>query len=208
MGTFKAVLFDLGNVVIQLDEQRTYREFGALGEISEAEAVSRFLSSPIFHDFERGNITEQAFMDGLRQLLGKPQLSDEKIQWAWNTILEYIDPDLIQAIKQMKAQYHLMVLSNTNSIHEKAFHQMLFAISGFQHLDQLFHDVYLSHQIRERKPDLASWQFILNRHDFRPAEILFLDDKPENLAGADSLGIRTQLINHPGETMELIRKII
>lgn len=203
------ILFDLGNVVIDLDEQRLYREFADLAGLSVSEILEKAQKALFFNDLETGSISENEFRDGLRGLLNAAELTDERVDDAWNSILLKIDPALVEMIAKLKAHYQIMVLSNTNSIHARKFHQLLAAVSPYQHLDELFHHVYLSHQIGERKPDLASWQFILDRHPaLKPSDILFLDDRSENLEGAKSLGIAVQQIHHPGETMELLRKII
>ena len=205
----KAILFDLGNVVIYLDEQQSYREFARLGGISVEEVLEKAKTAPFFHAYERGLIHSGEFRTGIRDLLACESLSDQEIDQAWNAMLIRIDPKLLDVLLEIKRKYSIMVLSNTNVIHEQAFHEMLAEVSSYSHLNELFDHVYLSQEIHQRKPDAAAWQLILAEHPgIQPDEVLFLDDRLENLEAAKSLGIQVKQIHHPGETLDLLQKII
>ena len=189
----KTILFDLGNVVIYLHEEGSYHEFASLSTDSYQTLKTKVKNEKFFNEFEKGEISETEFRSGLRRLLSDESLANNQLDDAWNKMLIKIDPMIIDVIKRISESRTVMVLSNTNSIHEKAFHKMLNEVSEYTHLDQFFHKVYLSHEIRERKPDHSSWQFILNDNpDMIAAEVLFLDDKIEN----------------PGETLELLKLLI
>jgi putative hydrolase of the HAD superfamily len=47
-----------------------------------------------------------------------------------------------------------------------------------------------SYQLHMAKPDPAIYRYALERLGARPAETLFLDDKPENVAAAAALGMK------------------
>ncbi|MGB3468449.1 MAG: HAD family phosphatase [Cyclobacteriaceae bacterium] len=204
----KVILFDLGNVVIHLDEQESYRQIAELSRISYQDLSRKVGEAGFFNEYEKGLISEDVFRNEIRKLVGAPELADHHIEEAWNGMLLKIDPRVIEAISQLSNRKRIMVLSNTNSIHEKAFHKMLREVSSYRHLDQIFEKVYLSHEINQRKPDGASWQHILDDNPgLLPEEILFLDDKTENLAAADAMNIHTKQILHPEKTISLIEKI-
>ena len=205
----KTILFDLGNVVIYLAEESTYHEFARLSEFSYETLKEKVSKESFFHDFETGRISADEFRSAVRRLLNNENLTDQQIDDAWNKMLLKIDPEIIDAIIMLSAQKKVMVLSNTNIIHEIAFHKMLSKISTYKHLNQFFHKVYLSHEIGERKPDNSSWQHILDDNDgIKAEEVLFLDDKSENLDAAGKMGFQVKQINNPGETLEVLKLII
>jgi putative hydrolase of the HAD superfamily len=78
----------------------------------------------------------------------------------------------------------------------------LFVLSNMQlasiaHLEQqhdiwdLFHGVVISSRIKKVKPDIEIYQYLLDKYQLMPSESVFIDDVPENLEAAESLGIRT-----------------
>ncbi len=205
----KVILFDLGNVFVYLDEESSYHAFADLSQYSYEALKSKVKEETFFNAFERGQISEDAFRDELKKLLKEETVSDKELDSAWNKMLLRIDPDIVKAIKELSKNKQVMVLSNTNIIHERAFHKMLFQVSGISHLDQFFHKVYLSHEIGERKPDHSSWQFILEDNPgMKPDEVLFLDDKSENLEAARQMNFQVKQINNAGETLEYLKMII
>ncbi|MEL6558715.1 MAG: HAD family phosphatase [Bacteroidota bacterium] len=204
----KTVLFDLGNVVIYLNEEGSYHEFAKLGQFSFQTLKEKVRGERFFNDFETGRITADEFRSEIRRMLNNEDLTDQQIDIAWNNMLLKIDPAIIPAIRELSKMKSVMVLSNTNIIHEIAFHKMLSEISEFTHLNQFFHKVYLSHEIGERKPDHSSWQFILDDNEgMKAEEVLFLEDKIENLEAAGEMGFQIKQIAHPGQTLELIKLI-
>lgn len=205
----KVILFDLGNVVIYLQEESSYHEFANLSKYSYESLKEKIASEEFFNAFERGLISEQTFRSELRRLLEDDSLTDSALNHAWNKMLIKIDPQIIRSIESVAANKKIMVLSNTNIIHEQAFHKMLSDVSGYSHLNQFFDKVYLSHEIGERKPDHSSWQFILDDNPgLNAEEVLFLDDKQENLDAAKQLNFQVKQINNPAETLELLKMII
>jgi len=202
----KVVLFDLGNVVIYLDEEASYKSFAKLGEMTLDQLKKQVSNVTFFDDFERGHISDESFRTNIRELLGKQSLQDSEIDDAWNAMLIKIDPAFIRVLESFGKEKTIMVLSNTNIIHERAFHIMLKDVCSYTHLNQLFDKVYLSHEIHERKPDAAAWEFILDDNPGLIAEeILFLDDKIENLNAASEMKIQVKQIHNPGETLDLLQ---
>ncbi len=204
----KVILFDLGNVVIDLDEQASYHAMSHLIGKDLTELKESFEQAEFFDDFERGNISDIEFREQVRTLLNKKNISDQEIDYAWNAMLLGIDLELIKQLSLLKEKVSIMVLSNTNIIHVRCFHQKIYEITGINHLDKIFDKVYFSHEIRERKPDFQAWKIILNENkDIKAEQVLFLDDKDENLEAASRLGINVLKIKKPKYTLELIKKL-
>jgi HAD superfamily hydrolase (TIGR01549 family) len=186
------IIFDLGGVVIHLDMPRTFNAFAQLGAITPEQANQLFHKDPLFLSYERGAVTPEEFLNGLRHLLGKP-LSDEVLTEAWNAMLLQFPPENIELLRSLKqgGKHKLFMLSNTNVIHIEEVHRRLEEACGEKDFSRFFDKVYYSQDIGARKPDPEAFQVILDEWNLKPGETLFIDDNQGNLLGAAQLGIKT-----------------
>ena len=199
----------MGGVIIRLDEPRTHAALAELAGVSTPELQEMIQQNlPLFHDFERGHISDIDFLKGLRSLIGK-DLPDSQLITAWNSMLLSLPIENLNAIEKLKGKYRLFLFSNTNVIHVREVHRRVQAVSQMSDLRPLFEKVYFSQEVGERKPDPASFQLVLDEQGLNPAETLFIDDNPANIDGAATLGIQTwhYPINQPlEETLNGARK--
>jgi len=84
----------------------------------------------------------------------------------------------------------LLLLSNTNEIHEAAFNKILEDERGIANIGAFFDRVYLSHRIGMRKPDVTVFERILEENNLKAEHTLFIDDSPQHVEGARKAGIR------------------
>ena len=61
----------------------------------------------------------------------------------------------------------------------------------------LFDKNYISCEIGLMKPDIKAYEFVLRDLDAQPSEVIFIDDKIENLKPAKQLGMDTILYKNP-----------
>ncbi len=195
------IIFDYGNVIFLIDFKRTQHSFTELG----IENVERFFAHSghdrLFDDFEKGIIDEKTFRDGIRRITGKPDLSDEQIDNAWNTLLIGVPPVNHEILLKAKAKYRTFLLSNNNAIHYRWIMNYLkneFKLDGYR---AFFEKDYYSHLMGLRKPDPAIFERVLQIHELDPSETLFIDDSPQHIATAEKLGLKTHLLSAP-ETLE------
>ena len=184
----KNIIFDLGGVVLNLDQEKTLRAFKRLG----ANLEELNLENSIFLDFETGKVDEDYFLQSLFTLL-KGNASKEQITQAWNSMLLELPAHRVEIIKQLKSKYRLFLLSNTNSIHINA----VFEEHGKTVFEELFEKIYLSHEIGIRKPDVACYEYVLRDANLKGSETVFVDDNRLNLKGAESAGINTIWAKEP-----------
>ena len=103
------------------------------------------------------------------------------------------------------AGYRLFVLSNTNSIHMRAFRKILQKEHGINDFDSLFDKTYYSHLVKLRKPNGAIFQYVLDDQQIDANETLFIDDNSTNLLGATKLGIHGLLLEMNGNVDSEVR---
>jgi glucose-1-phosphatase len=185
----KHIIFDLGGVLLNLDYNLTEKAFIDLGIVNFPELYTQLRQSPLFDNFEVGKLTREEFIKELRLIAPLP-LTEEQITTAWNAMLLDFPLRRLQLLQQLRLYHDLILLSNTNEIHEQAFNQQLLEAHGV-HLAAFFDKVYLSHRIGMRKPDAEIFKRILQENNFKAEHTLFIDDSPQHIEAAASLGIQT-----------------
>jgi epoxide hydrolase-like predicted phosphatase len=184
------IIFDLGGVLLNIDYQLTESAFENLGITDFKAHYSQLRQTTLFDDFETGKISEEDFIERIQQISEKT-LTEEQIVRAWNAMLLDFPLRRLQILQQLQIHFDTFLLSNTNSIHEKCFHDILKSQTGFSSLGVFFDRVFYSHRIGLRKPDHAAFQLILDQHQISPERTLFIDDSPQHIAAAKELGIQT-----------------
>lgn len=185
----KHIIFDLGGVLLNIDYNLTEQAFKQLGITNFHELYSQLQQTSLFNDLEIGKISKHDFAYQLRATTNL-DLPDEKIFKAWNAMLLDFPLRRLQILQQLRLYYDLVLLSNTNEIHEEAFTQYLKQIHGVN-LATFFDKVYLSHHIGMRKPSPEVFTYILEDLGFNATHTLFIDDSPQHVQTAQSLGIQT-----------------
>ncbi len=196
----KHILFDLGGVLLNIDYKLTEKAFIDLGITDFPERYSQLSQTPVFDDFETGKIDKDSFIAQMQAMAGVP-LSAQQITDAWNAMLLDYPLRRLQILQQLRLYYDLLLLSNTNEIHEAAFNDILYKAHGMPTLGVFFDKVYLSHRIGMRKPNPEVFRHILDENGLNAADTLFIDDSPQHIEGAKSVGIRT-IYMEKGMTIE------
>lgn len=187
------IIFDLGGVLLNLDFNRTFRAFEALGVADFQSYFQQSHSNPLFAQLEQGKITPSAFYDAFRQATGLG-VPDWQIADAWNAMLLDFRVESMAYLTSLKGQYRLFLLSNTNQIHLDAFRDIHFRQYGHHDFDSHFEKAWYSHELGLRKPNAECYAAVLNHHKLIAGETLFVDDTAINIEGAAKLGIRTLLL--------------
>jgi FMN phosphatase YigB (HAD superfamily) len=201
MTNIKNIIFDYGNVIFLIDFKRTQHTFTELG----IENVERFFAhtghDPLFDEFEKGLITAPEFRDGIRRITGSPDLTVEQIDNAWNTLLIGVPPVNHHILLKAKERYRTFLLSNNNEIHYNWIMNYLRSEYNIQSNAVFFEKDYYSHLMKMRKPDTNIFEFALRENNLNVEETLFIDDSPQHIKTAQSLGLHTHLLTAP-ETLE------
>jgi FMN phosphatase YigB (HAD superfamily) len=98
---------------------------------------------------------------------------------------------------KFKAKYRTFLLSNINAIHYTYIMNYLKTDFGFDDNEHLFERTYYSHLVGKRKPEIDFFEKVLKENNLKPEETLFIDDSPQHLEAAKTLGIQTFLMTTP-----------
>lgn len=200
----KNIIFDLGNVLIDIDFPRSEQALTALLGDDLLEKLKQNKQENLFYEFEKGNVSEDFFIKTL-QSLGE-NISEQQIKDAYNAMLIGFKPERFEMLKRLAKKYTLYVLSNTNKMHIDWVHQHLEKDLNIRNYEaQYFKTVYYSHEIHLRKPDIEIYEYVLQNAGLKAEETLFIDDNYDNIVTAQSIGI--QVIHHElgNEIVERLR---
>lgn len=197
------IVFDWGGVIINIDYQATINAFGKLGFEDFKAFYSQKSQNEFFIRFETGKATPGQLRDYLRKELNK-NLSDKEINDAWGAMLLDIPESRIETLKRLRSNYRLLLLSNTNQLHEELVLPRIDNEIGFSFLS-LFDRYYLSHHLGMRKPNIDIFEHILQDDNIRANETLFIDDTEINIDTAAGLGIIACYLQPDSDIVELFR---
>ena len=200
--SIKNIIFDFGGVIINIDFWRSINAFIALGVKNFDTLYSKTKQSQIFDDLDIGSISPKDFCEVLIRLFPKHTTAQQIVD-AWNAIILDIPEKRIRLLEQIRPNYRIFLLSNTNSIHNELYTAQLEHIYGYKNLSELFDKVYLSYEVHLRKPNPQFYQMVLHENNLNPHETVFIDDSEQNLPIARQLGINTILLNQNKDVSEL-----
>jgi len=205
--TIKAVIFDLGGVIIDIDYEKTVEAFTNLGAHKFKEIFSQFKQSDVFDLYETGRIQCDEFRQRLCQEL-EIEISNEQFDNAWNAMLGSIPKEGLTYISALKEQgYKTYLYSNTNPIHLKKVLDILQKDTGHTNFDDFFDRQFYSHEYGKRKPHVDSFTTLARDIKLSPDEIIFIDDTSIHVNGAKDTGIHAYLIDKK-RTMFHIQDIV
>jgi FMN phosphatase YigB (HAD superfamily) len=177
----KAVIFDLGKVLIPFDFHRGYARLEALYGIPAAEIPARLAGNALVADFESGKIAPRDFVDKFCGHLNI-DIPYQEFCGIWSSIF-LPDPLIPEAMLQGIARnYRLILLSNTNAIH---FEMLVKTYPLLRH----FHSYVLSYEVGAMKPLPLIYQKAIEAAGCQPGECFFTDDIAAYVEGAREQGI-------------------
>lgn len=175
-----AIVFDFGDVFINLDKEATTRKLKEMDIDKLPDAITA-----MNRDYEQGFVTSDEIADKYRAQF--PQLEKENFLQSWNAMLLEFPEYRFRFIQKLTEEkdFKLILLSNTNENHIEYIKSN---VSFFDDFKDCFDGFYLSHEIGLRKPEPQIFEFITDKHDLKPENTLFIDDTKENTETAARLG--------------------
>jgi FMN phosphatase YigB (HAD superfamily) len=177
----KAIIFDLGRVLVNFDFKRGYRALEGLCPYPAAEIPRRLATGGLVERYETGLIESRDFVTQISAALGLA-IGYEGFCAIWSSIFtETLVPEAM--LEGLARRYRLLLLSNTNAIHFEGLRE------SHATLLRHFHDLVLSYEVKSMKPRPEIFQAAIARAGCRAEECFYTDDIAENIAAARSLGI-------------------
>ena len=177
---YKAIIFDLGNVLVQFDFERWRQALEGFCPYGAVEIRRRIAATDLVERFETGLIEPPDFVAELSRILAL-DMDYADFCKLWSGI--FTDPLIPEAMLEgLAARYKLLLLSNTNAIH---FEMIRENYPLLRH----FHERILSYEMHAMKPRREIFQAALERCGCRPEECFYTDDIAAYVEAAQRLGI-------------------
>lgn len=207
MNEIKNIIFDLGGVILNLDYIKTENEFKKIGVLHFKELYNQKKQTVLFDDFEKGKINPEDFISSFKE---SENLKIKEIDFinAWNAMLLEIPLEKLEFIENLKKNYKIFLLSNTNEIHIKKFEDDLRKKNMLKQFYNCFDKIYYSSRMGKRKPDENCFNQVLEENELSAENTLFIDDSIQHIVGAQKTGIKTFHLENNKSIQDLVPDII
>jgi FMN phosphatase YigB (HAD superfamily) len=191
----RAVLFDLGGVVLDIDFARPLAMWQPHSRLSPEQLRAAFQHDEPYLRHETGALSPDGYLAHLREVLAL-DCDDATLRAGFNAILVAEIAGTLRLLDAIRPDVPRYAISNTNPLHlaemERAFPTLL----------RRFHRVFVSHEIGQRKPEAAAFLHVLREIGVRPGEALLFDDLLPNVEAARACGMQAVLVRGPEDVRQ------
>jgi putative hydrolase of the HAD superfamily len=177
----RALLLDLGNVLVRFDHGTTLARLEAATGVSAA-TLRPHVFGPLERDLDLGRIHADAFFRAVEKDAGLPRLDDTIWIPAWRDIF-FRDERALALLPRLTPDVTAVLVSNTNALHWEG------VLSVAPEIGRLLPLRALSFEIGASKPDPAHFEKALALADASPVDAVFADDRAEMVDAARALGM-------------------
>jgi len=196
----QAIIFDLGNVLIDFDHRIAARRISKFTDKSQEEIYNLFFDSGLTALFEEGKVSPQQFFQNIQEILNL-KLNYEEFVPIWNEIFFFTEKNLevYNLARILKGHYKVALLSNINTLHFE------YVEKTFPILDA-FHNIITSFEAGARKPKKEIYQKALEILNTLPEDTFYTDDRKELIVNARELGIQAHVFTNIEQLKKDLRK--
>jgi putative hydrolase of the HAD superfamily len=196
----KAVLFDVGGVLIRLDESKYYKYLSKISGIEVNKIINTL--HILENKIDLGEISIKEFTEAVSKRLG---IMKKEVKWL-GFLKENIsiNKEVVDFAFQLHKRYKIGIITNADRARylyvKKHFGKEL-------KLDKFDH-VFVSCYLGMAKPSKRLFEYAINKMGVMPSEAVFIDDHIENVEGARAIGINGILFKKPNDNVEYLKKQI
>ncbi len=193
------VVFDLGKVLLDFDYAIAAPRIAARGRMSRSEVEDYLNHSPLLVRYETGQITTRVFYEVVRQTTGFRGTMEELGEF-FADIFTPIVPMLRLHARLRRQRVPLYILSNSNDL----------AIGHIRRQFPFFNEFdgyVLSYRVGAMKPDARIYEALERLSGRHGDEILYLDDRAENVAAGVARGWQAILHESPEKSCAVIEQL-
>lgn len=190
-------LFDLGNVIVKLDFDPFFSWLAEKAGDPDRTRVSRFFHSSLYFDFEFGSISAETFVRRMGQLY-RAEISLAEAEEKLCSIFPGLVEGMPELLEELMASGPVYCLSNTNNIH-------LNYLRGRFPLLTRFTGFFASCEMGKRKPYPGIYRDIADQLAIPAEDLVFFDDVPANVQGAQKAGLEAYLFTDAGQVREVLK---
>lgn len=190
-------IFDLGKVLLDFDYSIAARKIAARSATNPAQIQALLLgSTPLLNEYESGRINRQSFYQTLRDAIGfQGDLAEFSGDFA--DIFSEIPGTVALHAELRRRGFKTCIFSNTNDL---AIEHVRRNFPFFANFDGYIY----SYEVRALKPQpemYLAMEAMTGRHG---ADLIYIDDRPENIAAGTARGWRTVLHESAEQTRQAL----
>ena len=183
----KAIIFDMGGVLVDLDLDACRNAFKESLDFYEIDQIlDPCHQKGIIGDMEEGKITADQFRAYVLERSREGASADD-VDACFNKILAAIAPYKIDLLRRLSSRYDIYMLSNNNPIASKRAEEM-FEEAGFS-MKTDFKKCYMSYRMKMLKPSAGFYKAVMEDIGLSPEEMIFIDDSQSNVDAALAAGL-------------------
>jgi putative hydrolase of the HAD superfamily len=177
----RAFVFDICDTLVRTGGVKALLRFPGLPAGHSEESLSRwFTEEPLFYAYEKGEVSSTTFLEHM--LVGLDLATDlATLRQAYERLIVEEIVGVPEIIAGLKGRYPLYALSNNNPLLWQGVLRVSPAVA-------LFDGLFLSHEIGLLKPNPNAFDYVLRQIGCGPEEVVLVDDNPECVGQARSLG--------------------
>ncbi len=197
------IIFDFGNVLLDLDFDRCQMQMEALLGLSYD--VYHQKMPDCFRAFETGDLSEEEFISQL-EIITNRHIPAEDFRKAWNSLLLDIPDERMALLEDLKSSYQLLLLSNTNDTHLDGARDIM-GQERFEKFESMFDHCYYSFQMGDRKPNVSIFKTVIEQSRCIPDQTLFIDDGLMHIEGAKKAGLHAVHLQPGDDVVQLCQRL-
>lgn len=199
MSAPKAVIWDIGNVIVRWDPRTLYNRI-----MPDAALRERFLTDVCTLDWHLRHDLGVTFAENRAPLLARhPEFTEQILDWErrWLEMFSGVIPQTEAAILAL-AERGVPQFGLSNMSHE-----VIGAIRAMSPAFDHLRDIVISAETAIMKPDPRIYAQACRRFGLQPAEAIFIDDSRKNIDGAAALGFHTHHFTDPGKLRSALEAV-
>lgn len=195
----KNIIFDLNGVFLKVDIKRIL--FKSNFTVLDALLWKKINKTDIYKGFDLGEYNNR--IDKLDEYIKIFPKQEERIKKILSfPLFDYINinEELVEYVKSIKDKYHIYLLSNLG-------HDDMLNVKKMDFIN-IFEDMIFSCNLGVMKPDKEIYLQLLDKHNLKAEESIFVDDLKTNIKAANNLGINGIQFKNTKQVINDIKFII
>jgi HAD superfamily hydrolase (TIGR01509 family) len=195
----RAIIFDIGRVLVRIDVARAMQDLAAGGSLSPLELWTAIEKDPRWHDWQEGRISPRDWYLHLAKRFGG-NFTFERFTEVWNRVLDPTPIHQDAFFEKLSKRYRLALLSNTDPIHVR---HMEGAYSFFA----FFPARIYSCAVGASKPDPIIYREALRALKVQAQEAVYIDDIAAYVEAAERLGMSGIEFQSPAQLSSALKSL-
>jgi len=197
--SIKAVLFDLGGVILRTEFQAPRQHLAERLHMEYDDLVKIVFDSPTAQQASIGEVTADEHWVSVMKRLKRPDAEMQAIRDEFFAG-DVIDQDLLEFLRSLRGKYKTGLISNAwDDLREYIVKEKF---------DDAFDKMIISAEVKVAKPSAKIYKIALEQLKVSPSEAVFVDDFIENIEGCEKLGIKGIHFKDAESALQQLKQLI